>query len=208
MFHKRLLFVASLATTLITAAVAQAPGRWSNGTPMPSSRTEVAVAELGGKIYVVGGFSGERDLEIYDPTADRWSRRAAFPHEVHHAAAVGLNGKLYVVGGYVQGWTPSDAVYEYDPASDRWRTLAPMPTARGALGAAVLAGKIHAVSGVGAGGKNTPAHEMYDPTTHFVVSTSTTPDAARSPGRSGPRWTAVRDCWPYRRQLFAQFGRE
>jgi len=29
---------------------------------MPSSRTEVAIAELGGKIYVVGGFSGERDL--------------------------------------------------------------------------------------------------------------------------------------------------
>jgi len=62
MFH-RLLFVAiSLATTLITAAAAQAPGRWTDGAPMLSSRTEVAAAELGGKIYVVGGFSGERDL--------------------------------------------------------------------------------------------------------------------------------------------------
>jgi N-acetylneuraminic acid mutarotase len=78
---------------------------------------------------------------------------------LHHAAAVGLNGKLYVIGGYVQGWTPTDAVYEYDPASHRWRTLAPMPTSRGALGAAVLGGKIHVVSGVGAGGKNTSAHE-------------------------------------------------
>src|SRR5215204_7283393 len=158
MFHRRLLFVAiSAATTLITAAAAQAPGRWTNGAPMPSSRTEVAVAELGGKIYVVGGFSGEREIEIYDPAVDRWSRGAAFPHEVHHAAAVGLNGRLYVIGGYVQGWTPTNAVYEYDPGSDRWRMLAPMPTSRGALGSAVLAGKIHAVSGVGAGGKNTPA---------------------------------------------------
>ena len=120
MFHRRLLFVAiAAATTLITAAAAQAPGHWTNGSPMTSSRTEVAVAELGGKIYVVGGFSGEREVEIYDPAADRWSRGAAFPHEVHHAAAVGLNGKLYVIGGYVQGWTPTNAVYEYDPGSDR-----------------------------------------------------------------------------------------
>jgi Kelch motif len=34
----------------------------------------VAVAEVGGKIYVVGGFRGERELEIYDPAADRWNR--------------------------------------------------------------------------------------------------------------------------------------
>src|SRR5215208_5710966 len=104
MFHRRLLFVAiSVATTLITAAAAQAPGRWTNGAPMPSSRTEVAVAELGGKIYVVGGFSGEREVEIYDPAADRWSRGAAFPHEVHYAAAVGLNGKLYLDRLFGQG---------------------------------------------------------------------------------------------------------
>jgi hypothetical protein len=39
---------------------------------MPSARTEVAVAEVGGKIYVVGGFGGERELEIYRSAADRW----------------------------------------------------------------------------------------------------------------------------------------
>jgi hypothetical protein len=36
---------------------------------MPSSRTEIAVAEVSGKIYVVGGFRGDRELEIYDPAA-------------------------------------------------------------------------------------------------------------------------------------------
>jgi hypothetical protein len=50
---------------LATGAFAQS-GRWTIGTPMPSARTEVAVAEVGGKIYVVGGFGGERELEIYD----------------------------------------------------------------------------------------------------------------------------------------------
>src|SRR5262249_31415448 len=39
---------------LATAFSAQGIGRWFISTPMPSSRTEVAVAEVGGKIYVVG----------------------------------------------------------------------------------------------------------------------------------------------------------
>src|SRR5215212_5162566 len=103
MIRKRLLFNATcMAGTLIGTAMAQTPGGWSNGAPMPSARTEVAVAEVGGKIYVIGGFGGERELEIYDPAANRWTRGAAFPREVHHAAAAGLNGKLYVIGAL---WT-------------------------------------------------------------------------------------------------------
>src|SRR5258708_15376239 len=123
------------ATLLAAAAFAQGTGRWTVATPMPSARTEVAAAELGGKIYVVGGFGGERELEIYDPAADRWSRGAAIPRALHHAAAVGLNGKLYVAGGFVEGWTPTDEVHAYDPASDRWRRLAPPLTPRRALAA-------------------------------------------------------------------------
>jgi N-acetylneuraminic acid mutarotase len=168
--NRRLFLVFALGGILTGAASAQAPapGRWSQGAAMPSSRTEVAVAEVNGKIYVVGGFGGERELEIYDPATDRWSRGASFPREVHHAAAVGLDGKLYVVGGYVHDWAPTNAVYEYDPAEDRWRTRAPMPTPRGALAAAVIDGRIHAVGGVGGTGrvgrrKNSDAHEVYDP---------------------------------------------
>jgi N-acetylneuraminic acid mutarotase len=82
------------------------------GQPMPSERSEVAVAAVEGQIYVVGGFDGQTELEVFDPTADRWTRGAPFPHTLHHAAAVGLNGKLLVIGGYSDGWTASDAVYE------------------------------------------------------------------------------------------------
>ena len=66
---------------LATAFSAQGIGRWIISTPMPSSRTEVAVAEVGGKIYVVGDFGGERELEIYDSAADRWS--LAVVHTFH-----------------------------------------------------------------------------------------------------------------------------
>ena len=173
MFINRPVILALALNGLLAGATAAqpqgpAPGRWTQGPAMPSSRTEVAVAEVDGKIYVVGGFGGERELEIYDQVAERWSRGASFPREVHHAAAVGVNGKLYVVGGYAHDWAPIDAVYEYDPAADSWRMRAPMPTPRGALAAAVIGGRIHAVGGVGASGRigrrtNSNAHEVYDP---------------------------------------------
>jgi N-acetylneuraminic acid mutarotase len=98
------LTAATLAVGVMAAtAWAQGTGRWTVGAPMPSSRTEIAAAEVGGKIYVVGGFGGERELEVYDPAADRWSRRASIPRALHHAAAVSLNDKLYVVGGFIEG---------------------------------------------------------------------------------------------------------
>jgi Kelch motif protein len=124
--------------------------------------TEIAAAEVDGRIYVVGGYSGDRVVEIYDPAADRWTQGAAFPHSVHHAAAVGWNGKLYLFGGYVDGWKPNAATYEYDPPQDRWRPLPDLPTPRGSPSAAVINGMVHVVVGVAPGGKNTPVHEVYD----------------------------------------------
>jgi hypothetical protein len=51
------LTAATLAVGVMAAtAWAQGTGRWTVGAPMPSSRTEIAAAEVGGKIYVVGGF--------------------------------------------------------------------------------------------------------------------------------------------------------
>ena len=58
-------------------AFAQVSGRWSTGAPMPSVRSEVAVAEVGGKVRGRGLWH-DTPLEIYEPTADRWSRGAPF----------------------------------------------------------------------------------------------------------------------------------
>ena len=162
------------------------------GAPMPSERSEVAVAAVEGRIYVVGGFDGQTELEVYDPTADRWTRGAPFPRPLHHAAAAGLDGKLLVIGGYIDGWTASDTVYEYDPATDRWQTRASMPTPRGALAAAVIDGKIHAVGGVGRDRRNTGAHEVYRSCHQQLGGACAFADAAGPPGCGGVGPTAIR----------------
>ena len=63
---KGIAWLVVLSIGLSSAAFAEGLGRWTTGSPMPSARSEVAVAAVAGKVYVVGGFGGVRDLEIYD----------------------------------------------------------------------------------------------------------------------------------------------
>ena len=98
---------------------AQAQGKWVTRAPMPSSRTEVAAAVLGDKIYVIGGFAqGGNLVEEYDTETDRWRRRAPLPRPLHHVGAAAVGGKVYAIGGYVTGSGSVNTVYEYDPVAD------------------------------------------------------------------------------------------
>lgn len=110
---------ALLAGVLPRAGTAEAPGRWTTAAPLPEERTEVAAAEVGGRIYVVGGLGGTQALLEYDPVSDRWRQRARVPQPLHHTAAASVGGRLYVLGGYTPGWTPVDTVFEYDPTTNQ-----------------------------------------------------------------------------------------
>ena len=96
----------------------------ANGRPARPCRPLAAksrAAEVGGKIYVMGGYEKNGNLvEEYDPATDSWRGRAPLPKPLHHIGAAALNGKIYVIGGYISGVGPVDTVYEYDPAKDQW----------------------------------------------------------------------------------------
>ncbi len=56
-----------------TAAPGAAEGPWSHGAPMPTARSEIAVTQLAGRIYVAGGIGrfGTTDaFEVYDPATN------------------------------------------------------------------------------------------------------------------------------------------
>ena len=148
-----------------------APGRWTQLTPMPTARQEVAVAAHGGRVWVIGGFGGSAEpvatVEMYDPALDIWETRPPLPVPVHHAAAAVVGNRLFVIGGYTGGrirWTALDTVYEFVPGRDTWEPRTAMPTPRGALAVAVLNGRVHALGGTADALSN--AHEVYDPTTN------------------------------------------
>ena len=70
------------------AAQAQTPdGSWAQRAPMPAVRGEVAAAEVGGKLYAVGGNLECKALprnEEYDPATNRWRARTLLPEPRDH----------------------------------------------------------------------------------------------------------------------------
>ncbi len=147
-------------------------GAWYTKSALPIARSEVSVAETGGKVYAVGGFANGRTdqplLEEYDPIADSWRERAPMLRGANHVAVIGDAGKLYAFGGFIhQNYGAIADAAVYDPAADRWIALAPLPQPLGAAAAAVLDGRIHLVGGaIGASfndRRTVNIHYVYDP---------------------------------------------
>jgi Invasin, domain 3/Kelch motif len=124
---------------------------WTTRAPMPTARSQLAVAVVNGILYAIGGQSaaaGFTTVEAYDPETNRWSRKRPLPEAYGRAAlAAGqLNGLIYAVGG-AYGYAETNLVDAYDPAADRWTAVQPLGTARQSLAVAVVNGRLYAVGG-------------------------------------------------------------
>ena len=170
-FVKTVSLVAVLFAAVCNAQVHKpAYDGWSLLAPLPATNSETAVAELDGKIYVIGGYPADRKtvatVQMYDSASDKWQIVAALPAPLNHVMAATANGKVYAIGGQTSETSdPQKAgfvntVYEYDPAANRWTSRAPMPTARGGGAAAVVDDKIYVVGGRPPGGAD---FAVYDP---------------------------------------------
>jgi N-acetylneuraminic acid mutarotase len=139
---------------LAAMAGSRAAEGWLPLAPSPVALQEVAVAEVDGRVYVVGGFDAARQSVNtalrYDPVTDAWERLPDLPAAapLNHLGAVGCAGRLFVFGGLRGDFSPVDTVWSFDPATGRWEPRAPLPAARGGFGAAVLDGRIYVVGGL------------------------------------------------------------
>ncbi|HEY3917925.1 MAG TPA: kelch repeat-containing protein [Stellaceae bacterium] len=147
-------------------------GIWTKKHPLPTVRSEVYAATVGGKIYVIGGQNAERpDLYVndeYDPATDTWRERAGMPHGMNHTALAASDGKIYAAGGFAFPIHVGahDLFFSYDPATDKWQNLAPLSSPRASIGLVALDGKIHAIGGRGLDKVTVATHEVYDPATN------------------------------------------
>ncbi len=133
-------------------------GTWVSLAPMSEPRQEMAVGELGGRIYAVGGLAGRANANtIYDPPDNSWGVGADLPVMTDHAWTVSVGGRLYVGGG------SSNRVFAYDPAAERWTELTPSAYVHGGTPvAAAIAGQIYVAGGTG-GTMAGNELEVYDP---------------------------------------------
>ena len=105
---------------------------WSVKAPLPRTNSEFGVAEIDGKIYVMGGYPANRktvaEVQLYDPKTDKWQIIAPLPQALNHIMPAAVNGKIYVIGGQTTESSEPDkagfvnTVYEYDPATGTWTT--------------------------------------------------------------------------------------
>ncbi len=136
------------------------PGRWETLAPVPTALENVATAEIGGVIYVVG--AGTSELLGYDVHGKTWlSGLASRPFAGSHHAADVVGAKLYLIGGLGAG--AEGRVQVYDPASDTWSLGSDLPWAGGAVATACIDGTIYAAGGL-VGGLCTNAVAAYNPT--------------------------------------------
>jgi N-acetylneuraminic acid mutarotase len=148
------------------AAFAQEPGQWAKRAELLAPNSEFAVAELDGRLYILGGYPADRltvrTLQIYDTVNDRWAFGPDLPERNNHGMAASVNGKVYLIGGQTEasGETYVDTVYEFDPASGAWVAKAKMPTRRSAGVAIVHDGRIYVAGGRPPRGED---FAVYDP---------------------------------------------
>jgi len=161
--------VALGAALLCSGAGAAGGAGWKALAPLPGgARQETAVVALGGLIYVLGGFDGQRrvvdTVEAYEPARDRWQARRPLPMPLHHLNAAAVGGKLYVAGALAGAdFRAVGVTYEYDPAADAWTPRKPMPagTERGASAVAVVGTRIYVAGGLR--GSSVGDCSAYDP---------------------------------------------
>jgi N-acetylneuraminic acid mutarotase len=124
-------------------AAIELPTTWTTGMAMPTVRTEIAVAELNGLVYVAGGYGGMTAFEVYDPENDSWDSLAELPVGLEHPSLGALSGLIYLTGG------GGSATYAYDPGANAWSERAPLIYPRHAAAMVALDGALYLVGGTG-----------------------------------------------------------
>lgn len=129
---------------------------WLPGPPMPVAVGDVySVTALGGRVYVIGGFTGVGEvntMQVYDPVTATWALGAPMPTKRSNAIAGVCDGHIYVIGGTVGGVNLA-TVEEYDPATGLWNAAPPLPAPASELASAAVTGpNLIMATGTGAGG--------------------------------------------------------
>jgi DNA-binding CsgD family transcriptional regulator len=130
---------------------------WQQRSPLPLALSAYALVPFEGRLYLFGGWDGDRYLDSvfeYDPRTDSWSQKAAMTSARGYAAAVAAAGRIYLVGGY-DGTRALALCEEYVPERDNgrdspWRGRTPLPEGRYSMGIASVADTIHIIGGRGA----------------------------------------------------------
>lgn len=164
-------------------------GTWEPVPPMPTPRVASTAVNLGGRIYVCGGYecgmSGDhsnmlRDMdtvEVFEPPST-WGAHRPLPSARSFCCSASRKLSVYVIGGYdSNGASAMTHCDRMSPRMDEWESMAPMSSPRRGASATVVRGNIF-VCGGEYGRSEVRVGEMYDTTSnveHLAVRSTHSP---------------------------------
>ena len=125
--------------------------QWQSATEMSSAKVVFGATVIGKKIYVAGGWSGNKYLnllEVYDCEKNTWTELAPMENALSDIGMTTLNKQIYVAGGW-DGAGSISSVMKYSPHSNIWSKVKPMNEKRHCHELITLHGTIYAISGSG-----------------------------------------------------------
>ncbi|SDI19805.1 Serine protease, subtilisin family [Actinokineospora alba] len=144
-----------------------ATDRWTAGPDAPYGSAGAGSAVLDGKLYLVGGCSGDSchsqtETARFDPVAGAWESLSPYPLEIAWTSCAGddRRNRVYCAGGIDFDGTTS--AYAYDPESDQWTPIASLPIPLWGSAYAAANGQL-AISGGVTGNDLTNEGFVYDP---------------------------------------------
>ncbi len=128
--------------------------KWTKAAPLPEPLCAYALAAFGDRIYLFGGWNGEKYVDSvyrYDPADDRWQRMSPLPSPRGFAGAGVLGHRIFVVGGY-DGVREMSDVEIYAPAAEGsgvppWQEGPRLNQARAGLAVTVEGSSMYAIGG-------------------------------------------------------------
>jgi N-acetylneuraminic acid mutarotase len=165
---------------------------------LPLRRHHYAVAAAAGKLFVIGGCTGDDEgapheavakVHAFDLGTGVWRESAPMPMPRRNAAAVILGDDVYVLGGN-DGSGSAHPILMFDPVNEKWTAKSSTSRTRSCLGAGIAHGKIYMLGLATGDPRGTSDHrlEEYDPEADTLVAR-----APLTPSRGGYAVAALDD---------------
>jgi N-acetylneuraminic acid mutarotase len=131
-------------------------GAWVARAPMPNPRSHFAAVADEGKIWTIGGQTGQGDnatvsaaVNVYDPSSNTWSTGPSLPRPRAHisSSTVVVDRCVIVIGGDSPANEPIAATSVLDLATSTWTAASDLPVAKMAGTAGYVGGQICFIGG-------------------------------------------------------------
>lgn len=138
---------------------------WAERTPLFEPRSRLAVAQLGDKVFALGGESPGGHTEatsyIYDLRVNEWSVAEPLPQPIANAAAAAINERIFLAGGSYYAddssavptisatlWSWAESVQEGQAnQQSRWRDHGSLPAPLAGAGLVAVGNELYLIGG-------------------------------------------------------------